>query len=326
MQKIKSSFISILLVVLVLCLSLTQINSYSVGKPSFAVVPPGNCQFGEEWCKVPLKKVERVSKDTKVLTFATPDESKPLNLPTCACLLAQGGCDNENNSFIRPYTPVSTNNMIGEFELMVKIYPDGNLSKHMDSMKVGDTLDFKHIKFNVKKQYPFGNKHICMLVGGTGITPMVQALHAILGNGDDKETKVVMLYGSQRADEILCEEVLDQWQKLYPDQLSVTHVMSNQPKWYKNLIGGTFRFVKKVISKVPLLPVKPPAGSSWKGDCGFITKEMIRDKFPGPKEDVNVFVCGPPPMYNALCGPREEEEVSGVLADIGYSQDQVTKF
>jgi len=281
---------------LLLCLSLVQIYAYSVGKPSFAVVPAGKCQFGDDWCSVPLKKVEQVSKDTKVFTFATPDTSKPLNLPTCACLLAQGGCDAENNPFIRPYTPVSTNAMTGEFELMVKIYPDGNLSKHMNIMKVGETLDFKHIVFNVKKQYPFGNKNICMLVGGTGITPMVQALHAILGNKDDT-TKVVMLYGSQRSDEILCEEILDEWQKQYPDRLSVTHVLSNQPE-----------------------------EEPWTGERGYITKEMIEEKFAGPKEDVNVFICGPPPMYNALCGIREEAEVGGVLADIGYSQEQVTKF
>jgi len=280
----------------ILFLLLVPMYAYNVGKPSFAVVPPGKCQFNNDWSSVALNKIEQVSKDTKVFTFATPDTTKPLNLPTCACLLAQGGKDPENKPFIRPYTPVSTNALIGEFELMVKIYPDGNLSKHLESMKVGDTLDFKHIEFNVKKQYPFGNKNICMLVGGTGITPMIQALHAVLGNTDDT-TKVVMLYGSQRSDEILCKEILDEWVKDYPDRLSVTHVLSNQPD-----------------------------DVAWEGERGFITKEMIEEKFVGPKDDVNVFVCGPPPMYNALCGAREESDVGGVLKEIGYSQQQVTKF
>jgi len=274
----------------------SKLNAYEVGEPRFAVVPAGNCQFTDEWSSVPLKKVDQISEDTKVFTFATPDTSKPLNLPTCGCMLAQGGSDAEGNAFIRPYTPVSTNSMVGEFELMVKIYPEGNLSKHMDGMKVGDTLDFKHIKFNVKKQYPFGVKNIAMLVGGTGITPMVQALHAILGNGDDN-TKVSMLYGSQKSDQILAEEVLADWSKAYPDQLSVTHVLSNEPE-----------------------------GSGWTGEKGFITKELIEKHFTGPGSDVNIFVCGPPPMYNALCGAREEADLTGVLADIGYSADEVTKF
>jgi len=274
----------------------TKLNAYKVEKPSFAVVPAGNCQFTEDWNSVALKKVETISDDTKLFTFATPDESKSLNLPTCGCMLAQGGADADGKPFIRPYTPISTNSMVGEFELMVKIYPEGNLSQHMDKMKVGDTMDFKHIKFNVKKQYPFGVRNVGMLVGGTGITPMVQALHAILGNGDDN-TKVTMLYGSQRSDQILCKEILDEWESTYPDQLKVVHIMSNEP-----------------------------GDSNYSGPKGFITKETIEANFVKPGEDTNIFVCGPPPMYNALCGAREEAELTGVLADIGYKAEEVSKF
>ena len=46
----------------------------------------------------------------------------------------------------------------------------------------GEQLDFKHIPFNVKTQYPFGKKSIGMLVGGTGITPMLQVGAAALGD------------------------------------------------------------------------------------------------------------------------------------------------
>lgn len=296
------------------------VAGYTVGKPVFSVVPAGYCQFNEDWSKVPLKSVEQISSDTKIFTFATPDQSEPLNLPTCGCILAQGGKDAEGNPFIRPYTPISTNNVPGEFELMVKIYPDGNLSQHMNDMKTGDTLEFKHIKFNVKKQYPFGVKNIGMLVGGTGITPMIQALHAILGNEED-DTKVSMLYGSQKSDQILGEELLARWQKAYPDRLSVTHVLSNEPEKRSKMAA-----FKKLASKIPFFPIKAPPGSSWKGERGFITKELIEKHFATPEDDVNIFVCGPPPMYNALCGPREEEDLSGVLAEMGYSKEMVTKF
>jgi len=276
--------------------STSKLDAYTVDKPTFAVVPAGNCQFTDEWSKVALKKVESVSDDTKLFTFATPDTSKPLNLPTCGCMLAQGGADDDGNPFIRPYTPVSTNAMVGEFELMVKVYPNGNLSQHMDRMKVGDAMEFKHIKFNVKKQYPFGVGAVGMLVGGTGITPMVQALHAILGNPDDT-TKVSVLYGSQRSDQILCKEILDEWQQSYPDRLTVTHVMSNEPE-----------------------------GSDYAGERGFINGDLIGKHFGAPGSDVNIFICGPPPMYDALCGAREAAELTGVLGDLGYQAGEVTKF
>ena len=45
-----------------------------------------------------------------------------------------------------------------------------------------------------------------------------------------------------------------------------------------------------------------------------------------PAADVKVFVCGPPPMYAALCGARDDPAVSGVLAEMGYTSEQVVKF
>ena len=191
---------------------------------------------------------------------------------------------------------MSTNALSGKFELMMKVYPGGKLSQHLDTMPIGESVDFKHIPFNVKIQYPFNKAKIGMLVGGTGITPMIQALHAVLGTEGDS-TAVSMLYGSQKSTNILATEVLDEWSSAFPGRLDVTHVLSAEPE-----------------------------GSSWTGPKGFITPELIAEKLPGPSEDCLIFVCGPPPMYDALCGPRGEAELSGALKDMGYAAEQVIKF
>ena len=77
-------------------------------------------------------------------------------------------------------------------------------------MEVGDVLEFKHTPFNVKEQFPFKAKSIGMLVGGTGITPMIQALHAILGT-DGNGRQVKMIYGNRTEDDILAKETIDAW-------------------------------------------------------------------------------------------------------------------
>jgi len=280
-------------------------GTYSPGEPVYDVVPPGRCQFGEDWSTCKLLKVEACSPDTKVFTFALPDGNKPLNLPTCGCLLVSGGRDSSNDGepFVRPYTPVSTNNLVGKVELMVKIYPGGNLSRVFGEMNVGDELDFKHTKFNVKKQYADfknKNKNICMIVGGTGITPMIQALHAILGNPND-DTKVTMLYGSRTQDSIIARETLRKWSDSSGGQLTVIDVLSAEPE-----------------------------GSDWEGRRGFVDGPLIRENFPGCDCPLVgpplVFVCGPPAMYEAVCGPREEAEVKGVLGEMGFGEDMVVKF
>merc|ERR1719343_1258095 len=137
--------------------------------------------------------------------------------------------DAEGKPIIRPYTPVSTNAMLGQFELMVKVYPDGKMSQFLDALEVGKPVHFKHVGGNVKIQYPFNDKkEIGMIVGGTGITPMIQALHCVLGTKDDT-AKVAMLYGSKTSEEILAKETLDAWQALYADRFQVTHVLSDEP-------------------------------------------------------------------------------------------------
>ena len=182
--------------------------------------------------------------------------------------------------------------------MQVKIYntdPPGVMSTHLGSLDVGDTVEFKHIPFNVKKQYPFGVKRICMLAAGTGITPMIQALHVVLGTKDDN-TQVTLMYGSQSRESILAYEILEQWSDQCKDQLEVIHVLSREE------------------------------GSSWTGERGHIRSELIEKYCPPAEAEVLFFVCGPTAMYADICGPRGEAAVAGDLKKLGYRDDQVVKF
>lgn len=160
-----------------------------------------------------------MSSTSSLLRFGLPDKATSLGLSTCACVLARaalpeaapkdgeeidgGEAGKDTEAVIRPYTPVSTNAEIGCFDLLVKHYPNGRMSKHLSTLPLGSTLEFRHIDFNVKLQAPFKQKHIGMLVGGTGITPMIQALHAILGDKESTQKKVSMLYGSKLESDVL---------------------------------------------------------------------------------------------------------------------------
>merc|ERR1711998_349286 len=104
---------------------------------------------------------------------------------------------------------------------------------------------------------------------------MIQALHAMLGTQGDA-SQVSMLYGSRTSQDILAKETLDAWMSSFSERLKVTHVLSDEPE-----------------------------GSSWGGARGFITRELIEANFPKPDSGCLIFLCGPPPMYAALSGPRD---------------------
>jgi hypothetical protein len=148
-------------------MSTSKLPSSMTGPPVAALVPPGECQFGQEFTAVPLMQRFPVSKTSSVLRFGLPDPGKSLQLSTCACILANANIDGEDVT--RPYTPISMNAAKGHFDLLIKNYGEtAKMSRHMHEIQPGDQINFKHIQFNVKIQAPFDYDHIFMIVGGTG--------------------------------------------------------------------------------------------------------------------------------------------------------------
>jgi cytochrome-b5 reductase len=165
-------------------------------------------------------------------------------------------------------------------------------------MAVDQRLSFK----GPLVKYPWdANKHdhIALIAGGTGITPMYQLAREIFKNPEDK-TKVTLVFGNVTEEDILLKKELQDLENTYPQRFRAFYVLD-----------------------------KPPA--EWTGGKGFITKELLKTVLPEPKEgNIKLFVCGPPPMYKAISGPKvspkDQGELTGILADLGYSKEQVFKF
>ena len=171
-----------------------------------------------EFKKYPLIRKEIISHDTRKFTFGLP-KGHVLGLPTGQHVSLRFK-DKDGKQIIRSYTPVTDNTSIGEVSLVIKVYkagvhpkfPEGGkMSQHLDSLKIGDSIDmkgpkghmeyFKGGKFSVK---PLGKpmqsrqtKQIIMIAGGTGITPMLQILHFIFYRPGDPSIKVKLLYANQ---------------------------------------------------------------------------------------------------------------------------------
>jgi len=249
---------------------------------------------------VPLIDVKPCNYDSKIFTFGLPQDAS-LDLPVCACLLVEG-FDKEGEQAVRPYTPTSPNEQKGSFDLMVKIYEKGVVSQWLNNLEIGAQVGFKHIPFNIKSQYPFsGKKKINMICGGTGITPMYQALHKIVNTpGDDLE--VVLLCGNRTPQDILLRKELDAAVEKSNGRVKVVHVVGDTP------------------DQAPI--------AGWTGELGWVDEaKVLKHAFP-PAPDVLTMVCGVPGLYDVMCGPRTEEDVKegSVLARLGYSKDMVGKM
>eukprot|EP01103_Thecamoeba_quadrilineata_P005042 TRINITY_DN14899_c0_g1_i1.p1 TRINITY_DN14899_c0_g1~~TRINITY_DN14899_c0_g1_i1.p1 ORF type:complete len:286 (-),score=60.00 TRINITY_DN14899_c0_g1_i1:31-888(-) len=244
----------------------------------------------------PLLSVYPETHNTRRYRFAL-QPGQNLGLTVSSCVVVSAPIGENGKSVQRPYTPVSDVNDSGFFDLMVKEYPNGKMSKHIANLKPGQTLDVQGpyesvvIKPNFKKK-------IGMIAGGTGITPMYQVLRKLLDDPSDK-TEITLIFANQSEDDIILKEELDRLELLHP-RFKVVYVVdkSNNP--------------------------------NFKGQVGYFNKDLGKKFLPSPSKDNLVLVCGPPPMMKVISGDKgpnyTQGELTGILKDLGYTSDQVYKF
>lgn len=215
--------------------------------------------------ELPLIDKKVLSYNTRLFRFGLPTKDTLLGLPIGQHITFKAK-DGDGKDFFRPYTPTTDDDTPGHVDFVIKVYPEGKMSQHLDKMEVGQTMLFKGPKG--RYQYQQGSlRAIGMLAGGTGVTPMYQVANAILKNPADK-TQITLLFANVSADDILIEEELTNLQALSP-QFKVHYVLN-----------------------------KPPPG--WTGAEGFISSELIKKYFPLPGEGVKILRCGPLPMNKAM--------------------------
>ena len=75
------------------------------------------------------------------------------------------GVKRDGTTGAKPYTPTTRDNTVGHMDLVVKDYPEGNISRHICSLKVGDEIKIKG-PFTKRAMNANEKKEIGMIVGG----------------------------------------------------------------------------------------------------------------------------------------------------------------
>ncbi|XP_010538973.1 PREDICTED: nitrate reductase [NADH] 2-like [Tarenaya hassleriana] len=214
--------------------------------------------------KVPVKLVEKtsISHDVRLFRFALPAQDMVLGLPVGKHIFLCANIDDK--LCLRAYTPTSTVDVVGYFDLVVKIYfggvhprfPKGGLmSQYLDSLSLGSTLEIKgplgHIEYLGKGNFmvhgkPRTGKKLAMLAGGTGITPVYQIIQAVLKDPED-DTECYLVYANKTEDDILLREELNEWSKKYPDRLKVWYVVESAKDGWEYSIG----YIIEAILHIP---------------------------------------------------------------------------
>ncbi|KAF5244584.1 hypothetical protein FANTH_7663 [Fusarium anthophilum] len=249
----------------------------------------------------PLIKKTALSHNTAIYRFGLPTPNSILGLPIGQHISIAANLDVEdpktgevkNKEVVRSYTPISSDFDPGYFDLLVKTYPNGNISRHLATLKIGDTIKVKGPK-GTMVYTPNMVRGFGMIAGGTGVTPMLQIIKAIVrGRKGGDETEVDLIFANVNPEDILLKEDIDKLAR-EDAKLRVYYVLNNPP-------------------------------DSWDGGVGFVTPDMIKERFPAPASDIKILVCGPPPMVSAM---KKATESLGYqkARPVSKLEDQVFSF
>ena len=74
--------------------------------------------------------------------FGLPTKSTKLGLPIGQHITFKAkGADGKD--FFRPYTPTTDDDTPGHVDFVIKVYPEGKMSQHLEHMEVGQSMLFK---------------------------------------------------------------------------------------------------------------------------------------------------------------------------------------
>lgn len=214
---------------------------------------------------LPLVKKDLIAPNTYFLAFELPTPKSVLGLPIGQHVAITATVDGQ--AVTRSYTPVSNNADLGTLELVIKCYPDGKLTGgYLANLQIGDEVKFRGPKGAMRYRRGLC-KRIGMLAGGSGITPMYQLIRAICEDERDT-TEVSLIYANRTEEDILLRSELEAFARKYPNNLKL-HYMLDTPS------------------------------PGWQGGIGYVTKDIMAERFPAAGADSKVMLCGPPGMINA---------------------------
>ncbi len=124
-------------------------------------------------------------------------------------------------------------------------------------------LDGPHGAFSIDR---YGrDEGFVFLAGGIGITPIMSMLRTMADRGDRRP--VLLFYANRSLDAATFRDELERLRQRL--NLTLIHVLE-----------------------------RPPDG--WTGETGFLTKEILARHLPANRKQVDYFLCGPPPMMQAV--------------------------
>ncbi|ORC86087.1 putative NADH-cytochrome b5 reductase [Trypanosoma theileri] len=287
-----------------------------------------------------LQEKIAVSPDSYIFRFALQSPQHILGLPIGQHIQLRGPVKNaegKEESVQHAYTPISSNEDVGHVDFLIKVYHKnvhpkfplgGRLSQYLYHLPIGSMMEMRgpigRFEYLGNGQYtlkdPSSGKHtqhhtnvFTMVAGGTGITPLLQLIRAIMRSPEDP-TRVFLVNANRTEADILLREELDACAK--DPRIHVWYTLSgDSPAGWKYSTGHITEAILR--EHVPVLNEKNNDNKDNNED-NKEDKEEEKKKKKNNNGNVFAVMCGPPMMLRQAVKPNLER--------LGYTAENMFEF
>ncbi len=209
-----------------------------------------------------ILEVIKIEKETHdVKTFRLKLEKKLDFIPGQYCLVSF--LDDKYPEDEKPFTYASSPTQKDYMELTVKKM--GTFTKALHSLKVGEKLRIDGPRGESLNFDQSVKENVVFIAGGSGITPFMSSL--IYAVDKNLPNNFVLFFSNRTVKDIIYREELDEMGKR--DNIKVINTLTQE------------------------------APEDWRGEEERVDKEMIK-KYVNNLSDKLWYICGPPPMVDAM--------------------------
>lgn len=227
--------------------------------------------------KATVASTEPLTHDIREIRFAL---EQPAEISQRPGQYVQVQAPSPDGPVFRAYSISSPSHERNSVELVVRLVPDGIGSTYLHNLQVGDPVMFTgpYGEFYLNED---PETEIICVGGGCGMAPMKNIIHTVYQRWPNRSCW--LFFGCRTTDDVFYLDEFRQLSEKHPN-LHVIYALSNPS----------------------------PEDAGWDGETGFI--HLSLDKYLNPGTPRQAFLCGPPPMIDA---------VTEVLAYLGLKSDDI---
>lgn len=182
-----------------------------------------------------VAEIEQLTPDAVAITFDVPDDLREAFRYTPGQhLTLRTTIDGEE---VRRSYSICSPPSAGSLRVAVKRLEGGAFSGHASAgLEPGDVLEVMTPagRFGVRTD-PAAGKNYAAVVAGSGITPIMAVLGAVLQ--EEPESRFTLVYGNRDTSSVMFLEELADYKDRYPERLHLVHVLSREPQEAELLHG-----------------------------------------------------------------------------------------